>query len=1210
MANETKIGELSINLKMRLEGLEKGIETAKKKLQEIEQNNKEVENSNKSLDASYLAMSATAVLALGKIGGAIKDCINEYNSYTQAMSSLQNVSEYTGESMQDLTGIMNKFGSYMTKADLATTVKNFSLMGFTAQETEQMIESLTNSAIRNRNANYTVSEAVRVASEGYRQGLSTLSDSAGVTENLSVMLDNYARSIGKTASQLTEAEKNQAYLNRTMVAAEPFAGAMSDYLETLAGKQGEYSQAMRETQVAYAEALEPTLIAITEKGTEVLNVVNEFIQQHPTLTTGITTFAITLGTITTALVALKTAKMAYSKATGVATLSVKGFTKALMANPITLIALGISGAISGIGMLTNAINEQNEATEKLKEITERYNEIKNKTFEYSEENKKTVKDDKEKIEKQLALMEQLQQLEEQMQSQGNNENGGIDTSKINESTNSFNNLTGALNESSNKISIFSALTQEANIKTEEQKKKVNNFLNSNNELKKQYQDITKQLQDNIKENGQYGKSIGELKQRQKENIKTLNEYNAREKIKNAIDTSSVKNHQKEAAQLKVNANQMQSYLNIVKKGNKTTTEYQNAEKELAKSYSEASTAGGINIKTAQDCINADQARAEQAWNTSQLTIQGNIDVINTYLEMARQAGNDKGKQEELANTIGMSYENIIPTLTSVLHILQLIGGYKPEEVPNIKPTSTYTPKKTSSSGSYQNKALDNYKKQIEHKKALDQISLQDEINMYQIALKKYAKTQDEKWELTEKIYDLQKELQEQSLDEYTANIEHRKALDQISLQDEINMYQYAYNTLAKTTEQKQEIEETLYELRKELAQKNKELLDQQTTDYERYIEDQKNLRGSEYDAKEQEDDLNKIIQLHRNYLNQIMKDERLSLDERKELYQEELDTIRNYEQQKRDLRVESIDNTLSQLTDAITKQLEEMEEADKKAIEENIKLVEEWKNTRIDAINEEYNAKIEAIEKELDALDKSEEEKSRAEEDAEYERKKNRLEQLIAYEHDATTKANYQKELDKLVAEYQKTLDKRALEDKKEALKEEQDLLKEEQDNKIQAIEDEAEKRKEQYEKQLEELEKYYDKQKELAQENAEKMLLNVEQNQDKILELLKKYGNAYEITGQSLGEKLAQGINNGIADKIQNIIQKIQDTIDAGIENKIKEWTSGMYKYEAGASKPQTKTINVYQTNNIEQNPEMPSETYRKLNNVSEKLAAEFAGM
>ena len=78
----------------------------------------------------------------------------------------------------------------------------------------------------------------------------------------------------------------------------------------------------------------------------------------------------------------------------------------------------------------------------------------------------------------------------------------------------------------------------------------------------------------------------------------------------------------------------------------------------------------------------------------------------------------------------------------------------------------------------------------------------------------------------------------------------------------------------------------------------------------------------------------------------------------------------------------------------------------------------------------------------------------------------------------------------------------------------------------------------------------------------------------------------------------------------IENVIQRIQDTIDAGIENKIRGWTSGMYKYEAGANKPQTKTISITQQNYIEQNPEMPSETYRKLRNIDEELAASLAGM
>lgn len=1174
MSNETQIGQLVIDLKIKTEALEKGLETAKKKLQEIEQNNNMVQNSNKSLDASYLAMSATAVLSLGKIVSAIKDCVTEYNSYTQSMSSLQNVSEYTGESMQDLSGIMNKFGAYMTKTDLSTTIKNFSLMGFTAEQTEQMIEALTNSAIRNRNANYTVSEAVKVASEGYRQGLSTLSDSAGVTENLSVMLDNYAKSIGKTASQLTDAEKNQAYLNRTMYAAEPFASAMSDYLETLAGKQGQYSQAMRETQVAYTEALEPMLTKLTEGSTGLLNIINSLISQHPTLTTGMTTFVVTITGVTVALAALSKAKKAYATATGVATLSTKAFTTALLSNPIFLIATTIATVISGISMLCSAIKENEEAQLKLNEATERYGQIKNNTYNYSDSNLSQFQKDKEAIEEQITLMEKYTDIQKQ------------------------------INEINARSKDESGTSPTGYWYSDEDLKKME-------DLNKKLKDASKNLNEARKKTSNYGNSLKELKENQKLNAKEIDKVNVKQNINNLLDTESVKSKKKEAAQAVNTAKSYQELFRIYQEGKKGTKEYENAVTELEKKFPEAVNENGIMAEDMKILIDKMAQDAGISWDNTQTTIQERIDNITKAIANCNPEIDINGTYaKSVAEKIGVPTNEVIGTLQTALSLYNMLLNKDSTQVGGGKSSYT-TPKKTSSSSrSYSNKRLDNYKKEIEHKKALDQLSLQQEILMYQTALNKYAKTQDEKWELTEKIYELQKELQEKSLDDYTSMIEHRKNLDQISLQDEINMYQYAYNSLAKTTEQKQELEEKLYELRKELAQKNKDLLEQETKDYQRYIQDQKNIRGAEYDAKEQEKDLNKIIALHKSYLNQIMKDERLSFDERKGLYEEELDTIRDYEQQKRDLRVQTVDDTVSKLTSAITKQLEEMQEVDKKAIEDNIQIVEKWKEARVNAINEEYNARIEAIQKELDLLDKSEEDKTRAEEDAEYERKKNRLQQLIDYEHDATTKANYQKELDKLVAEYQKTLDKRTLADKKEALNAQKELLKEEQDNKVQVIEDEADKQKEQYENQLDKLEKYYDKQKKLAQETAEKMLLNVDKNQTKILELLKSYGDAYEITGQSLGEKLAQGINNGIADKIQDIIQKIQDTIDAGIESKIRGWTSGMYKYEAGANKPQTKTISITQQNYIEQNPEMPSETYRKLNNVSEKLAEQLAGI
>ncbi|MCI8362280.1 MAG: hypothetical protein HFJ41_03980 [Clostridia bacterium] len=1101
MATETTVGELSINLKMKLEGLEKGLETARKKLQTLEQENRKIENSNRNLDASYLAMSATAVLAIGKIVGIIKEATEEYKAYTQAMDSLSNVADYTNQNMSDMAKIMDKYSSIMNKSDIATTIKNFSLMGFTIEQTDKMIEALTNSAIRNRNANYTVSEAVRVASEGYRQGLSTLSDSAGVTENLSVMLDNYAKSIGKTASQLTEAEKNQAYLNRTMYAAEPFAGAMENYLDSLAGKQGEYSQAIRETQVAYAEALEPMMTKMLEGGTGLLNILNSLISANPTVASGMTTFAITLTAVTVAIIAVKKAKDAYTASTFAATVATKGFTAALMSNPIFLIATGIAAIVTAYSVYCTKAQETADAQEKLNQVTEKYNQIKEGTYNYTNNSTNELEQEKQNIEKQLELKQKINELEEKIK-----------------------------NGSSNPL----------NPKFDGTKQQID-------ELKR----LKKEYENNTKANGNFGDSVDELNSKLKINKKGIEESNASQKIRKVLEIENTKTQQKEAAQLKVNAQNMQNYLNVIKKGDKSTTEYQNAVKELTKAYPEAANAEGVIIDKAQDYINAEQAKADQAWNTSQETINGNIAVINTYIEMARAAENDTQKQTELANKIGISYQNIIPTLTSVLNILQTMGGYSPTQVPNITPTSV-SRKSYGGSSSYSNKRLDNYKKEIAHKKALDQLSLQQEISMYETALRSYAKTTDEKRDLREKIY----------------------------------------------------------ELNKELANKEKEMLEQQTEDYETYIQQQKNLRGSAYDVTEQTRDYNKIIQMHKNYLNQIMKDERLSLDERKQIYREELQTIRDYEQQKRDLRVEQIDNTVSQLTNAITKQLEEMQEKDKEFIDKQIEEVEKLKEIRINAINAEYDAKIEAINKELEALDKAEQQKSRDEEDSEYEKKKKRLEDLIDFEHDATTKVNYQKELDKLIAEYQKTLDSRALEDKKEALNAQKDLLQEEQDSKVQAVEDEVEKQKEVYDKQLTDLEEYYNKQIDMAQETAESMLLNVETNQDKILNLLKSYGNAYEITGQSLGEKLAQGINEGIASKIENIIARIQNSIDAGIEAQIAKIASSVYKYEVGSNKPQTTSVNVTQNNYIEQNPEMPSETYRKLNNVSQKLAEEFAGM
>lgn len=172
MANETTIGELAINLKIKLEGIEKGVEVAKKKLQEMEQQNKQLENSNKSLDASFLAMSAGIIASLHQIKSAVDDGVEKYNSYTNSMKALQKTAKATDNSFADIKNSIEDVNELklMDESDVTAATKNLLTYGFTVDQTTEVLKVLQDAAVGNRQANYTLSEAVRVTTERYSYG--------------------------------------------------------------------------------------------------------------------------------------------------------------------------------------------------------------------------------------------------------------------------------------------------------------------------------------------------------------------------------------------------------------------------------------------------------------------------------------------------------------------------------------------------------------------------------------------------------------------------------------------------------------------------------------------------------------------------------------------------------------------------------------------------------------------------------------------------------------------------------------------------------------------------------------------------------------------------------------------------------------------------------------------------------------------------------
>ncbi len=994
---------------------------------------------------------------------------------------------------------------------------------------------------------------------------SVLSDAAGVQKNISKMYEEYAQSIGKSSDSLTQSEKAQAVYNGIMAEASMFTGAAAEMANGYQGQQAQLNAINLELSRTIGESMIPALTQYSSLQLSITKGLTEFIKEHKGATSGIITFTTTLLGAVVALTTAKKAYNAYKAAASAANMTTQAFTASLLANPITLISVGIAATVAGISVFNTKMQESIEKMQEMTDVTLSATEA----LENFNNNGSYTETEKSAIDNKINQMQEIVDNYEKIK-------------------NEISNLEQQIEEESSKIYTDS----------NEKYKNIDKLREKLSLLKEALADYEKQYYANGKTNEDYLNTIKTLNT-------TLSIGESKQKYLTLTNQKAHRETLINIAQTKADIKGKQELLNILKQGKSATEEYKDAKNQLVKAYPELAKVNENTITSTQKAIDAENAAADAEWVNAQTAIQASILEVSAMM-------NNKEQILQIAFATKQSVEEVTASLQNQMAILGNLAKLSPEDFKG-SVTSTYTPKisKSSSSKSYSNKRLDNYKKEIEHKKAMDQLSLQQEIKMYQKALKSYAKTTDEKRELQEKIYELQKELQEKEYNDYVANIEHKKALDQLTLQQEISMYQKALKTYAKTADQKNEIREKIYELNKELALKEKELLEQQTEDYEVYIQQQKNLRGAEYTVSEQTKDYDKIIAMHRNYLNQIMQDERLSLDERKQIYREELATIRDYEQQKRELRIDSIDNTVSQLTNAITKHLEEMQNKEKELIDKNLEAVEEWKNARIKAVNEEYDARIEAIEKELDALDKAEQEKTREEEDAEYERKRRRLEELIDFEHDATTKANYQKELNKLIEEYQNTLNKRELQDRKEALNAQKDLLQEEQDNQIQAIEDEADKQKETYEKQLEELEKYYDEQMEKAEETAQQMLLNIEKNQDQILELLKSYGDYYEITGQTFGEKLAQGFAEKAMEKVQSVIGNIQKAIDSAIENNMSRMAKASETISLGNSASGStvinKNINVEQNNTITSPVDSPSVIYKKQETLNRALAKQI---
>lgn len=759
---------------------------------------------------------------------------------------------------------------------------------------------------------------------------------------------------------------------------------------------------------------------------------------------------------------------------------IKGLGTALMwlsTNPIGLVLMAIAGAVTLFFSLKNSMAEAKAATEELAQAQE--------NLQLIQQNGIT----REEVEATQAKIDKLNELIDTYQKV-------IDTASASNSA-----------QMGNNVLALDTAVKELDVDMKELEKTANEF------------GVTLEFVD---DNGKLtARSMNQLRDAQ-------NTLNKAVKDAKRETTAEINESAKQLASRKQEVVSLQNLVNTYKTAKKGSADYKNAQSELAKMFPHLNTATGLNIQAIEGLIatkNEDinltwaniQLKAREAKQETDTAIakqQAAIKIAEGIVKITGESGiaeaalsrmNDqldrlRGEAASLQQILDMKPDDfkIDPVVITPINIPGGSGGG------GGKSKGSKTPK-TPKAAAYENKALDEAYKQLEHKKRLDQMTLESELKTLEQIKAKHVKTAEERMEIEERLYDVRKAIGDRTLANALDDLDKSKRLGKLTEDEEIARLKRIKKQYSDSAEERKQIDDMIFdaELRRQEAIKKKiedeKQLRKETTDYvsqqlQAAYEDR--LAREELSAEEQyklqDRLLNDQIYLNNNYLKKVLADNRYTADEKKKIEREVTEAVRKQtndrlklqreynesvkklQEDEKKARIESINNLSKGVQDALRAKYQEEKRVAEESIRDAQQANEEWKKSQLDAIKtvydarvdaaqraadaeiaaieSTYNARIEAIQKELEALDQAEKQKTREELDAEDDKKISRLEGLIEYEHDEFNRAQLQKELNKVLADQAERHRQEQLQDHKDALKSEQEELKNRQKEEIDAV--------------------------------------------------------------------------------------------------------------------------------------------------------------
>lgn len=204
-----------------------------------------------------LAFGVAAIVNFGK------ESVKAASSLSSALIGLKSIVEGQGKSFSQAQEFIQDYikDGLVPLENAVTAYKNLLMRGYNTEQIEQTLTALKDASAFGRQASYSMGEAVASATEGLKNENSILVDNAGVTKNVAKMWEDYAKSIGTTANNLTQQQKIQAEVNGILEESRFQAGDAAKVAGTYAGQVAMLSFNLQQLKVAVGNTIIPVIQA-------------------------------------------------------------------------------------------------------------------------------------------------------------------------------------------------------------------------------------------------------------------------------------------------------------------------------------------------------------------------------------------------------------------------------------------------------------------------------------------------------------------------------------------------------------------------------------------------------------------------------------------------------------------------------------------------------------------------------------------------------------------------------------------------------------------------------------------------------------------------------------------------------------------------------------------------------------------------------------